>query len=1099
MASSTSHSAGSTAPGVSLIHNRYRIIDRIGDGGMGAVFRVYDRLNRQDVALKQVHVSEEQQDASDSTQVDRAEGFRVALAHEFRTLASLRHPNVVFVFDYGFDSLQQPYFTMELVEHGRTMVEAGLDQALTLQMDLVIQLLQALSYLHRRGVVHRDLKPANVLVTPDNQVKVVDFGLALARELSLDGSDRNIAGTVAYMAPEILQGQPASLASDLYAVGVMIFQMYANRPLFQAKAIASLISQIVNDTPDLSVVPEKIRPYAARLLAKAPTERFDSANEAIAALCDVLSIERPAESATLRESYLRAAAFVGRKPQLEALLSAFAKAKAGQGSAWLIGGESGVGKSRLLEELRIRAMVDGALTLRGQAVEGGGVAYQLWRNVLPPLILSTELGDLEASVLKTVLPDLEDLIGRPVGDAPPLDDAPARQRLALTIYDLFKRQEQPIVLLLEDLQWTVESLVPLKTLTRFVEDLPILIVGSYRDDEHPDLPKDLPDMEVISLERLSPEAISELSAAMLGDAGQRQQVIDLLQKETEGNTLFIIEVMRVLADEAGSLHQIGMMTLPDSVFARGIQTVLQRRIRQVPAEYRDVLRLTAVAGRQVDQRVLLNLVDGDRQEMDAFLIACANAAIIEYVEPSWRFTHDKLRDVVLKSLTKADQPKAHRKVAQAIESAYGDHDDYADVLIEHWHGAGDPERELHYAEIASERALTIGNARRGIELARRALELVDESETTGRGRLLIRLGTALAITGEYDEARGTLAQVLAISDSDKAMHAQALVYMAKCDEHQGSLDSAAAHAQAAKHLAEESHSVRTLAMASQILGVIAHHRGESLVAKDFYELSLQLRRETNDLVGVATALSSLGIVARDLQDNQQAEAYYREALATSELVGDRIGIGRTLTNLGALKKAMGLNQESLAMQTEALKIKREVGDRYGEAITLNNLGLLSYDMGDPASGDRYLDEALAVNKAVGNRYGVMESFANRGHVAAHREDYGDALRFYSGAIELALELNIVPFQLEVIGGVARMVARYRPHASAAWIVYLEKHPAADAAVREFGINPAKDALRDALGGDEPLQEALSIEADFELPNLINIALAELHKLATEAS
>src|SRR5262249_43199459 len=152
--------------------------------------------------------------------------------------------------------------------------------------------------------------------------------------------------------------------------------------------------------------------------------------------------------------------------------------------------------------------------------------------------------------------------GHPVPDAPELEGQSGQQRLYQTIAGLFHKQQQPVVLILEDLQWAAESLDVLKLLGPMVQDLPLLIIGSYRDDERPDLPADLPGMQVIRLERLSGEGIAQLSVSMLGDAGRRPEVLELLKKETEGNVFFLVEVVRALAEQAGRLTEIGRATLP---------------------------------------------------------------------------------------------------------------------------------------------------------------------------------------------------------------------------------------------------------------------------------------------------------------------------------------------------------------------------------------------------------------------------------------------------------------------------------------------------------------------------------------------------------
>ena len=169
---------------MTLYDRRYVLHERLGAGGMGEVYRATDRLAGRAVALKRLLTS-----AS-----GRARGSlddRAALAGEFQTLASLRHPNIVSVLDYGFDSDQMPYFTMALLDAPRTFAQHARTRPVPERMALVAEMLRALAYLHRRGIVHRDLKPGNVLVDAEGRVRVLDFGLSVGR-----GSDRRIAGTL---------------------------------------------------------------------------------------------------------------------------------------------------------------------------------------------------------------------------------------------------------------------------------------------------------------------------------------------------------------------------------------------------------------------------------------------------------------------------------------------------------------------------------------------------------------------------------------------------------------------------------------------------------------------------------------------------------------------------------------------------------------------------------------------------------------------------------------------------------------------------------------------------------------------------------------
>ena len=298
-----------------LVGRLYVIAESLGSGGMGTVYRAWDRLHVRDIALKRVSVApEELSFASKSNDSD----FSLALAREFGTLSSLRHPNIISVLDYGFDDSRQPYFTMELLEDSKEFLEETESLEFEEKIGYIIQVLQALAYLHRRGILHRDLKPANLLIT-DGHVKALDFGLSVVHTNGKDKSSEATAGTVPYMAPEQLQGAPASQTTDLYAVGMIAYELLAGRYPFDQATIAALMSDIVTKDPDLSAlkVPNDVAGVIARLLTKSPGDRYSDSLHVIDELSIASGLPVPEETAELRESFLGAARFVGRDQEMK--------------------------------------------------------------------------------------------------------------------------------------------------------------------------------------------------------------------------------------------------------------------------------------------------------------------------------------------------------------------------------------------------------------------------------------------------------------------------------------------------------------------------------------------------------------------------------------------------------------------------------------------------------------------------------------------------------------------------------------------------------------------------------------------------------------
>jgi predicted ATPase len=685
------------------MEKRYHLERTLGKGGMGEVFIAQDRLERTWVALKRVHIPQELQDDLSPAVRD---GLLLSLAQEFRLLATLRHPNIISVMDYGFDPRQQPYYTMELLQGATHILKAASGRTVAQKVGLLMQLTRALIYLHRRGILHRDLKPANILVH-QNQVKLLDFGLALARgQLSTE-----TVGTVAYMAPELMRSNPASERSDLYAVGVIMYEMFAGRHPFDRSSVNKLLEQIINAAPDLSALraPDAIIKIIAVLLNKDPFARFPNATALLNALGGAIGQPVQLDAFGARESFLRAASFVGRDEELGRLKRALTRTmESRQGGGWLIAGESGVGKSRLMEELRVQGLVAGVVALRGQSFMERAAPYATWRDTLRSLCLLVEVTDDEAGVILPLVPDVDQLIGRPVTPPPELDPAATKARLFNIIEGIFTKLTQPSLLLLEDVHWANESLELLRRIVKLAPRIPLMIVATFRDDERPSLPQSLPDMSVIELRRLSENEVADLTASIVGDhVRARNRFVGELYKETDGNVLFLVEVLRALAQETGDLDLIGSKTISGGMFAQGIESVIRQRLNRVPTEMRLRLKLAAVMGRQVDVDVL-RLTARTAEEIEQWLVALADAAILAVQANRWQFAHDKLRDALIRELSTDERRQLNEIAAKGLERVYGEAPDLLARLAYHWSEANNTDREYHYRKAAGVQAL--GNA-----------------------------------------------------------------------------------------------------------------------------------------------------------------------------------------------------------------------------------------------------------------------------------------------------------------------------------------------------------------------------------------------------
>ena len=666
------------------IDGRYRCLRVLGQGGMGAVYEAEHTGTGRRVAVKVIHAD----------MVKKTE-MVLRFHREARVAGSIETPHIVQVLDTGTDpATGTVYMVMEFLR-GEDMQQLirrlGKVPALV-ALRLIAQACVGLSKAHAASVIHRDIKPANVLVT-NGQVKVLDFGLSVqSGQTALSG------GTLAYLAPELLKDAPASVSSDLYAVGIIAYQILAGRYPFPATALHHLLEMIQSGQPDLSLIdaPEMTRRFVAILLAKQPEARYRSTTEAIDALVMAFGLPR-VEQTDMRESYLHAARFIGREPERALVLSALEQAHGGHGALWLIEGESGVGKSRFIGEVATAALLAGVAVLRGGASNAGPL-LGIWREPLRRLAVFQGMTITQAAVLGEIVPDLAHLLERTI--------TPAQISIPLvqfTIAALLKHSEEPLLIILEDLQWADDSSVQvLRYLSARLQTTRVLILATFRTGEKPRLLEPLDGIPTIRLPRLQPQEIIALSSSILGEETGVTPLAAFLTRESEGNILFIIEILRNLTYREGGLDAISFATLPASMLTGGISHLLAQRLKAVPIADRQALELAALIARTLDLRLLAHILPD--LPLERWLVDNAERSIIVAREGAYEFSHDKLRETLLASLDVARARDMHRQIALAIEAVYAVDAERAAALADHWEFAGAAEKALAYAFHAANRA-----------------------------------------------------------------------------------------------------------------------------------------------------------------------------------------------------------------------------------------------------------------------------------------------------------------------------------------------------------------------------------------------------------
>jgi ABC-type oligopeptide transport system substrate-binding subunit len=747
-----------------VLNERYHLDAELGRGGMAIVYRARDTLLERDVAVKVMSAAEL-----------GTEG-RGRLMHEAKAAAKLNHPNVVSVYDAG-ETDGSPFIVMELVEgdslhHRRPEV---LDATLAIAR----QICAALEHAHASGIIHRDLKPENVLLAPDGTAKLTDFGLArsVASRLTSEGT---VVGTVFYLAPELTLGQDFDGRADLYALGVMLYELTTGRLPFAADDPVAVISQhlhapVVPPRAKNDQIPPALDTLIVRLLSKDPAGRPASAAEVRRALEQPGFLDTdavPAKELSMLERIERGR-LVGRERELREARALWNGALSGQGQMLLISGEPGIGKTRLMRELVTQAEVSGGRALVGASYAEGGTPYAAFGQIIRQVVrgYSDDGFDLPEFVLADLLVLAPELRVRypDVPPDPPLDPQAEQQRLfeSLLVFFTGLSEGAPLLLVLEDAHWADSgTLSLLRHLARHTRQGRVMIVATYREvelDEARPLHEVLLDLQRerlatrLKLPRLDREGTEEL-LAVLFDEEITPEFLEGIYRETEGNPFFIEEVCKALVESGTLTYENGRWDRPSMEelgIPQSVRVAIQARVGKLPADSQETLRLAAVLGREFELDTLAQASELDEDTLTDGLEDAEQAQLIEEVSGegggTFAFAHGLIATTLVESLRTLQRRRLHRRAAAAIEAQRPD--DF-EALAYHYNQAGRAEKAVDYLLRAGDRARGLYAHQEAIHSYQQALELLKEAGDLERAaRTLMMLGLTHHNAFEFKAAR----------------------------------------------------------------------------------------------------------------------------------------------------------------------------------------------------------------------------------------------------------------------------------------------------------------------------------------------------------
>ena len=926
---------------------------------MGEVYRVLDLEQGQACALKILN-----------TMVDQKAVHR-RFHREFQVLNRFQHPRLVRTYTWGFAE-ERPYFTMEYLP-GRTLEKIIADHARLGQFRtshffaLVQQIVEGVAYIHAQGAVHRDLKPSNIMVLETEEgieTTILDLGLAKFRHLhsvSITQTGATI-GTAEYMSPEQGKGLWVDHRSDLYSLGIILYEMLTGTPPFSGQNPISVILKHIRESPppmsEAHVeVPEQTQQIVLQLLAKEAVDRYQSAEEVVQALNGVASsrfVLPDDEQRDVHRKVMRPQ-FVGRESEMKTLRAMLKDVQAGEQRVVLISGEAGVGKSRLVEELLGDALIYDFLCLKGSGREEGGQIYGA-------------LIDAFQRVKMT------DLVGRET------DKFSVMERWLQLLKTL--RQKQPVVLCLEDIQWLDElTLEFLQYVLRDPEPCPFLLCLTCQWSNREPIPKEIENFihsnelagaTRIQLGDLPREEVGYLAASMLGERSIPQDALQTLFRETGGQPLFVVEAVRTLVHADVVRQNVfgdwQWGEFPETLLSDDISEVLYRRITALSAVQRQVMEYACVFFNDFSFDLLASIWLGDELELvDVLEDLIVEGLLITYGdEERYRFSQGLYRRAIYDRMQDVRRRLLHREIGDILEKTE-DAEELTEELADHFAAAEDRNKALKYMRLSGKKALKIQayrQALRRFEAVRdRTTDDVFESPADTID-FLCDYADALCNCGQYNRALKLLDEAKALLPDDrKDLKARIL-------NREGGIHS-------------------------------LNRRGE--IAEEYMLEALRLYRELDDIDGEIQTLDSLAYLCDVSGRHEEALAYMRREIGKRRMLMDpqKDAFIQVREGQAALVEfrfeAAKAHLKAAVSTSQRLELERH------RIWALNLLQRVYFYLGDLNRAEAVCNEVIGKWQKQGLAYGEAVNFLYLGELALERGNFSEALEYAETSVERFLE------------------------------------------------------------------------------------------------
>ena len=1086
----------------------YAVQRELGRGGMGRVFEAQAPDGGR-VALKVVH----------GHLVDRP-GLLERFLREVDVGTRIDHPAVARTLDSGvqrIDGVDTPYLVLEFVE-GETLRQllAGTGPVSErLAREIGVTLADALAAVHEAGVVHRDVKPENVVIAPDERIKLMDLGVAFVHDDALRLTQTgDFVGSLLYAAPEQFDQRPLDGRTDLYALGLVLYELVAGR-CPQADGSASVFARGTGRAriPKLREVAPHVTAFLEGvidcLLQFEPAKRFASATELRSVLEEgedgawwraVQDTRAP--TARPRRSEPETVV-IGRERELAVLDADWSVVRDGSARARVLRGEAGLGKSQLLgawlDRLETAAPRTGVVWVEHQP---GNAALGL-----TPIARSLHrlLGDDPEPRVRAWLAGREDRTTEVLASLQRAQEGlgavGALDRAALeTMYILLLRgmaREQPLVVAIEDLHFASSEGLALfaRFVSAFAQD-PVFLLATTRPHV-PEIPAqdlcDLDHVEVLDLDGLQARDAFQVLQASAGEHPSPASVLHALVRKSDGNPYCLLEFGRALRARSASSDDV--QSEPD--VPATVRRLVEARLHALTGDDRDLLGVAACSGFRFDPVVICEAAGVPRiAGLRALHRLDREQSLVRAEGTVYRFHHHLVHESLRAELPPALFSAYHSALGAAWEARLDPSaaltDEQALALGRHFLQGDTPERATPYVVRALEHLMTLGERRRAGRMARRALEVLREPSASLRAQLQFTLGRAIEGEAPPQEVIDVFESALLAAKEahDGALTVDVLSHLTNAMSHAGRHDLATGRIEEAVQVAEQLDDPERHADTLGEYAAYLYDMGRHDEAFAHGKRALELARASG--VGARAARIAMYNASFYVESGRHEEAspLVEFALASSHVYGDLNTELYATQVLARISSTQGDVDTCYALRQRAYEIARESGNTRRLTGAELGLGAVALERGEFEEGIERLGRVVRLSTRAGhNEQAALACMPLLGALT-HAGRFGDAFaRMQEGKALLDL-VPLFAIHARMSPVFARLLAWMGAQDEAAtWIESgFEKAQKAGAPREEISLRRARAEIAETRGDaatsiaihEEVLEQVRALDLGFDI-------------------